>query len=68
MVLLSCLSVALLIGLAFGVHTWFRLILFASCIWFLLGMLAGAYVKVIFPPKIKQYYSADLSLRFGRKR
>jgi hypothetical protein len=31
-------------------------------------MLAGAYVKVIFPPKIKQYYSADLSLRFGKKR
>jgi hypothetical protein len=67
LVFLGCFVLAVSISVGIGVHPWLLLLLSTFCIWFLLGMLAGAYVKVLFPPKITQFYPNDLSLNLGKK-
>ena len=66
-VFVGTLLAAVAISLLIGIHPWSFLLIVTMCIWFFLGMLAGAYVKILFPPKILQYYPNDLSFKFGRK-
>jgi len=58
----------LIVTILLAIRPWYLFLI----VWFAMGipiaMLAGVYVKVLFPPKIKQYYPDDLSLNLGTKR
>jgi hypothetical protein len=62
-VFLGMLLLALASGILLGIHPWFLLVPAVVIIQLLIAMLAGAYVKVFFPPKIVEYYQDDLSFR-----
>jgi hypothetical protein len=64
LVLLGCILGAVAVSAALNIRPRF---LVAICAWVLLAKLASAYVKVLFPPKIRRYYPDDLSLDLWRK-
>jgi len=62
-VFLGTLLLAVAIGISLRIYPWFLLVPTVVIIQLLIAMLAGAYVKAFFPPKIAEYYQDDLSLR-----
>jgi len=74
-VLLGWSLLALVIPSALGVRPWFLWLGTVIFLWIILGMLAGAYAKVLFPPKIMRYSPSpkpsdpdDFSLNLSQKR
>lgn len=61
-VFLGCSLLALVIPAIVGIGAWFLRLGAAILVWLMLVSLAGAYVKILFPPRIIRYYSDDLSL------
>jgi hypothetical protein len=61
-VLLGCSLLALAVPSALRIGPWLLWLGAVILLWFVLGSLAGAYMKVLFPPKIIRYYPDDLSL------
>ena len=57
-VFISTLVTSIFITSVLGLR-WFIFLPAAFLIWLLVVMVGGGYVKVLIPPKIKQYYPGD---------
>ena len=62
-VFLGISLLALAIPSALRISPWFLWLGAVVLLWVILGSFAGAYVKVLFRPKVIRYYPDDLSLR-----
>lgn len=61
-VMIGWTLLALAIPSALRIGPWFLWLGAVALLWIILGSLAGAYIKILFPPKIIRYYPDDLSL------
>ena len=64
----SCSLLAVAVPVLLGVSPWYLLIIAVFILVVLFASLAGAYAKVLFPPRILIYFPHDLSLLGPRQK
>lgn len=65
-VALGTLAVALIVTWGLTIHIWYLFILIAVAAWLVVLGLAAAYIKWIFPPKVRLFIPDDISLSARR--